>query len=45
MCDSIHNIGGGGSTFSRKGEDIVKPKCVIDYNKVKNGFDFSDQMS
>lgn len=30
---------------SRKGEDIAKPKCVIDYNKAKKGVDYSDQMS
>ncbi|CAH1994114.1 unnamed protein product [Acanthoscelides obtectus] len=30
---------------SRKGEDIVKPKCVTDYNKAKKGVDYSDQMS
>ncbi|GLV46243.1 hypothetical protein CBL_12320 [Carabus blaptoides fortunei] len=30
---------------SRSGEDIVKPKAVIDYNKAKKGVDYSDQMS
>lgn len=26
---------------SRGGEEIKKPKCVMDYNKVKKGVDFS----
>lgn len=30
---------------NRKGEDILKPICVIDYNSAKKGVDFSDQMS
>lgn len=30
---------------NRNGEDILKPKCVLDYNRAKKGVDFSDQMS
>lgn len=30
---------------NRQGEDILKPKSVIDYNKSKKGVDYSDQMS
>ena len=30
---------------NRNGEEILKPKCVIDYNMAKEGVDFSNQMS
>lgn len=30
---------------SRSGEDVLKPKAVIDYNKAKKGVDYSDKMS
>lgn len=30
---------------NRSGEEIHKPKCVIDYNMAKKGVDLSDQMS
>ena len=30
---------------NRNSEEILKPKCVIDYNKAKKGVDFSGQMS
>lgn len=31
--------------LSRNGEEIKKPKCVMDYNKAKKGVDLSDQLS
>lgn len=31
--------------LTRTGEDVLKPKCVIAYNKAKKGVDLSDQMS
>ncbi|KAK4324439.1 hypothetical protein Pmani_004925 [Petrolisthes manimaculis] len=30
---------------TRNGEDITKPKSILDYNKTKKGVDVSDQMS
>ncbi|XP_045467004.1 piggyBac transposable element-derived protein 4-like [Harmonia axyridis] len=30
---------------NRKGEDVLKPKCITDYNAAKKGVDYSDQMS
>jgi len=30
---------------NRKGYEVFKPKCIIDYNKAKKGVDYSDQMS
>jgi hypothetical protein len=30
---------------NRKNEAIMKPRCVLDYNSVKKGVDYSDQMS
>ncbi|XP_066252466.1 piggyBac transposable element-derived protein 4-like [Euwallacea similis] len=30
---------------NRIGFEILKPKCIIDYNKAKKGVDYSDQMS
>ncbi|XP_054259553.1 uncharacterized protein LOC128984274 [Macrosteles quadrilineatus] len=30
---------------NRTNEPILKPKCVLDYNNVKKGVDYSDQMS
>lgn len=30
---------------NRKSEPVLKPKCIIDYNKAKKGVDLSDQMS
>ncbi|KAI4454280.1 piggybac transposable element-derived protein 4 [Holotrichia oblita] len=29
----------------RNGDEIFKPRCVIDYNNAKKGVDYSDQMS
>lgn len=31
--------------INRKNEPILKPMCVLDYNSVKKGVDYSDQMS
>ncbi|VEN43200.1 unnamed protein product [Callosobruchus maculatus] len=30
---------------NRKGDEVFKPQCVLDYNQAKKGVDLSDQMS
>ena len=33
-----------GTKLNRRGEEIVKPDCVIDYNKNMSGVDYQDQL-